>query len=213
MAISFNTSAIEISDKSYDEAIDGVQYEEDFRDLEEDDPEAEKVRNEETFNDTSTIDLSVLWWIIGFALALALVFLLARALTEDSRNEKLDRKALQIDGDELSEESFLTAQEELMETNLDHLLQIARNSGNWNHIVRIRFLMVIQTLADHQKITWAKSKTNGDYFQELNGNLSTEFKLLTQVYEHAWFSGRTTDEQTGRMADSQMTEFIKQVEE
>jgi hypothetical protein len=76
----------------------------------------------------------------------------------------------------------------IFETEFDRFLRNALSSGDYKLAVRIYYLKIIKSLAEHKLIKWKKDKTNATYLREMRQhNLYEEFRNLTAMYEKIWF--------------------------
>lgn len=59
---------------------------------------------------------------------------------------------------------------------------------NFREAIRYAYLLVLQTLDKDDYIAWEKEKSNYDYLLSLKSTeVYAPFKLITQIYEEAWY--------------------------
>jgi hypothetical protein len=136
----------------------------------------------------------VIRWIfygLGFALALLLAYALARWL--------LRSRAMPIPDDGPADAGRIDLTDERLTARdlpLDQWLDMAREllaRNDLRHGLRALYLSVLAVLADHQRVTIARYKSNQDYARELARHAHAEPDLLTafnwcvKVFERSWY--------------------------
>ena len=128
---------------------------------------------------------------LGFALALLLAYALVRWLLR-SRAMPVPAEATADTGRIDLTDERLTARD----LPLDQWLDMARElvaSNDLRHGLRALYLSVLAVLADHQRVTIARYKSNQDYARELARHAHAEPELLTsfnwcvRVFERTWY--------------------------
>jgi len=84
----------------------------------------------------------------------------------------------------------LTDEEELIkDKDLEKLIKVAINTGNYKLAIRYYYILVLKNLSEKELISWQQEKTNEDYIKEIESNsyLSNDFKKLTYLYDYVWY--------------------------
>lgn len=86
--------------------------------------------------------------------------------------------------------------EDIAEVDLAALLAEARARYDYRAALRLRYLLLLQTLAAAGAIVWARDKTNRTYATELRawdaeggGPLAPPFARATRLFERVWYGG------------------------
>lgn len=117
---------------------------------------------------------------IVVVLAGFLLFIVLKSVGE--RNIRI--RDTQLVDEVLSEENI----EHMHEDELDAYLRNALQSGDLRLAVRIHFLKILKLLAETNKITLRKEKTNSDYVREYARTENPdEFRHITYFYELVWY--------------------------
>lgn len=88
-------------------------------------------------------------------------------------------------------------EERLMETDIDRLIRLALENGNYQLAIRYTFLKTLKSLVEHGKLNWKKQYTNKDYLTQLyQTNYYEGFKAIVYTYERKWYGeNRSTMEE------------------
>ncbi len=79
-------------------------------------------------------------------------------------------------------------EEKLIESDLDRMIRIAEEAGDFQLALRLQYLAGIKTLATNEHIKWKKAKTNRTYINEINNTkIKTQLEHNTLIYERIWF--------------------------
>ena len=117
---------------------------------------------------------------IVVVLAGFLLFIVLKSVGE--RNIRI--RNTQLVDEVLSEENI----EHMHEDELDAYLRNALQNGDLRLAVRIHFLKTLKLLAERNKITLRKEKTNSDYVREYERTENPgEFRNITFFYELVWY--------------------------
>ena len=99
------------------------------------------------------------------------------------RNQKKD-KDLQLAVDEL--------EQNLEQASLSPVIQEAERTADYPLAIRLYYLKIIQSLAQHDLIRWKREKTNGQYLREIQDlALRQQFAEATYIFEQIWYGNRT----------------------
>ncbi|MEL6769885.1 MAG: DUF4129 domain-containing protein [Bacteroidota bacterium] len=130
------------------------------------------------------------WIIYGIAIA-ALVFAFLKLLGADFGGVFQRRERAVATVEALDD---LTA---LDEVNLGALLTDAERTEAWPLAVRLRYLRLLQALAERDLIVWTPATTNRAYALALEGgpraDLVPAFRDLTRLFEAAWYGDFDVD--------------------
>ena len=78
--------------------------------------------------------------------------------------------------------------ENIHEINFPELIMKYELTKDFRSAIRYRFLSVLKTLSDKDKITWMPEKTNQDYISELKEETSKKQLLdLTYIFDYVWY--------------------------
>ena len=131
------------------------------------------------------------WWIAITLAAVAVGWALSRLLGADRGGlfGARDRRASASDP--------LLDVEDIAEVDLATLLAAARADGDWRGALRLRYLLLLQTLAAAGAIAWARDKTNRTYAAEVRAwdaarggaPLAPAFARATSLFERVWYGG------------------------
>ncbi|MEM8598828.1 MAG: DUF4129 domain-containing protein [Bacteroidota bacterium] len=131
------------------------------------------------------------WLIYGLAMA-ALVFALLKLLGADFGGvfQRRERAAATVEA--LDDLTALT------DVDLGVLLVDAERMEAWPLAVRLRYLRLLQALAERDLIVWAPATTNRAYALALEGgpraDLVPAFRDLTRLFEAAWYGDFDVDD-------------------
>ena len=163
----------------------------------------EEVKKEET----SLFDLSFfqgarIFQVLSYILIIALVFFLVYFIF--SRIES-DKKF------ELSKENLETEEiEDINQLDTDSLLNQAIANGNYRLAVRMKFLSILKSLSQQEKIIWRKEKTNRDYSRELRSqSFGTEFQNVASIFDIVWYGKKQIPKETYEQIEVQMNSLSK----
>ncbi|MBS1645724.1 MAG: DUF4129 domain-containing protein [Bacteroidetes bacterium] len=122
------------------------------------------------------------------------------------------RKMFYLKSKNITNNSFSDMPEDLNTIDILWLIQKAFNEKDYRLAMRWYFLYALQTLSSAQKIVWVPSKTNSEYQNELqNQELKKEFHQLTHTFEHVWYGGHLTTENTYMDYKNKTERFISYV--
>lgn len=87
--------------------------------------------------------------------------------------------------------------EDIAGVDLASLLAEARADGDWRGALRLRYLLLLQTLAAAGAIGWARDKTNRTYAAEVRAwdaahpgePIAPAFAQATALFERVWYGG------------------------
>ena len=132
------------------------------------------------------------WWIAVTLAAVAVGWALSRLLGADRGGlfGARDRRRA-------SASDPLLDVEDIAEVDLATLLAAARADGDWRGALRLRYLLLLQTLAAAGAIAWARDKTNRTYAAEVRAwdaahrgaPLAPAFARATSLFERVWYGG------------------------
>ena len=88
------------------------------------------------------------------------------------------------------------------------LISEAEEAGNYNLAIRYWFLKTLINLKDKGLISFAASKTNRQYLNEVNAKSGPDrFEFLVYHYEYAWYGKFELTEQTYPLVEKEFAEF------
>lgn len=74
-------------------------------------------------------------------------------------------------------------------------LDMALANGDGKTAVRLRYLIILQSLHEKKKIKLETGKTNRSYARELQGSLKSPFIQLVQLFEKTWYGNYEVKEE------------------
>lgn len=83
--------------------------------------------------------------------------------------------------------------EEISEVNLENLLNNALENNDYKLALRIRFLIILQSLESKKYIKWHKHKTNRKYINEIPEILRSDFKNVAYTFDKVWYGNNKID--------------------
>jgi hypothetical protein len=129
----------------------------------------------ELFLETRGAQIIILTIVIAF-----LIYFLVRFLSD--RGSMKDKKILQ------KEYSLGHLEENLENSDMEHFLALALESGDYRTAIRVFYLTIIKNLHEQKLILWKKEKTNFDYVRELRGSVHYDsFRSATRAFELVWY--------------------------
>lgn len=83
---------------------------------------------------------------------------------------------------------------------------------NYRLALRLMYLKALKKLSDKEYINWDISKTNSQYYQELqNPDLKNQFINLTYKFEYAWYGNLPINQQDFSVTQSQFSSFYQEI--
>lgn len=175
-------TVMRLNQKEWQEVTKGIDYTETF--ISPDNKKIEKVKS--TLRSDST--LSDYKYLIYFLVLVLVGFLFVRVFNSFKINSDLSEKVVTIDSMEEIEDN-------IHEVNLEDLLKEALLVKNYRIALRLNFLIIIKLLSQSNKITWAKEKTNWEYYTELQDKLlADQFKEIILSFETFWYGEHPLNE-------------------
>lgn len=188
-----------ISDQDWKNAKEGLEYSEDPR---------EKPRERD-------LDIKIpsgggmlagglgkilLFCIAGAVIALVLILLIRSNMLK--KNTGIRKKVFSIE----------EAEEDIHQSDLDHLLRISLEKKDYKTALRVYYLMVIRDLSEMQWISWKRDKTNREYLNEMRERNSFQsFRNITQAFEMVWYGDANVAESDFKMLGPRFTGFLEEL--
>lgn len=176
---------LKLDKKTWKEKAQHLDYSEDIRPEE---PEEEKPKPKEKNEPTSyesnsepLISQGVLK-VVLFSLLIALLIVVIVMVV-------LKAKApAAINNQRVAARTLEEAEENLPDVELDQIYEQSLNDGSLRIALRIKFLMVLQTLIDQGLIEWRKRKTNHEYEREIDDTATRwQFGDIVSTFENVWY--------------------------
>lgn len=176
-----NDSCLKIKETQWEDIAKGKNYDETYNELE------EKQKDELNFRSPS-VDLGNFKYVFYVLVAGAILFLLVKIL--------LNINTTPIINDDTGRVYTLSeVEDKILELDLDRILKDALLVKDYRLALRINFLIIIKKLALKGKINWAKEKTNGEYFSEIQDvDIAFRFKEIVITFESIWYGERSVSE-------------------
>lgn len=169
-------------------------------------PSKQSPENNSDFSLPNLPDLSGVMYVIIVLVVLVLVVLIFQKLIfQGNANSKISSS---FTASELIEEELKDAPIE--EWPLQKLLTKYKQEQNVRHVVRIYYLMTLQSLHQAQYIQWEKNKTNDHYLMELvNKSEYTAFAQLSHIFNYVWYGEYSLDTKQYSKACEAFDSFIR----
>jgi hypothetical protein len=108
--------------------------------------------------------------------------------------------------------NFSDMEEDISQIDFNEKVRKARQDNDLRLAVRWLYLKQLFLLNENSKIAWQPYKTNMDYANELSSSsLKQSFKELSKLYEYVWYGDYPMDESSFVKAESEFTQFEKQI--
>jgi uncharacterized protein YlbG (UPF0298 family) len=185
-------------DLSYQDDIKKVQKEKYQRSNSNNEKNTSKPINIPSFNLSGLAQI-----ILIILVVILLVYIINRFVTKGiATNQSVE--SLNIDAD--------TAEEKLLETDVDYLLNKAKNAKDWRLALRIYYLKMLKTLHEFNYIEWQKQKTNYQYNIELkNWHALADWKNITHHYERSWYGEKYINEVEFNEQENKLIQMLQQI--
>ena len=112
-----------------------------------------------------------------------LVFILYKIIASSEfkkKNKKIKTQPEEPDWENL--------EEHIHESDMERLLRLSKEKGDYRMAIRVQFLMIIKELSEKQWIHWKRDKTNRDYLNEVrNAPFFHPFRDLIPAFEWVWY--------------------------
>ncbi len=195
-------SSLYLSRQQWQEMTDGVDYTENF-----DQPEKKSDKPAKS-NIPSTgrgFDLGALKYVFYVVVFAIVVFLVVLIFGNFKKNASVKEQVVSLD-------AIHEIEENLHEVNLEDLLQKALQAKNYRIALRLNFLIIIKLLSQKGLISWAKEKTNWEYYAELPDKLMADkFKELIISFETFWYGEHPLTESQYQLAEPSYQALQKQL--
>lgn len=185
----------QLTEQDWEEAKRGLDYgsrepqEEEEEEPEEPETDEEEEDDgpswfEELMNDLENISINQKFlsaFLIGMVI-LILVWLIVKLVGNQQYNANTRLSSSEL------EFALNEAEENLEESDLERLLRISMEQGDYKTAIRVYYLSVLKSLSLSGLIKWKKDKTNADYLKEMMSDTRFEdFRMATFAYEKVWY--------------------------
>ncbi len=162
----------------------------------------ESVEKFETIPDDSSWDveaLSPFLYVLVFIVVLIVLILIIKNF----------KQPVNVKSKRLEATSIEEAEDNLPDVTLNKIHQEAIQRGDFKSALRIKFLMLLQSMIDAGLIIWKKRKTNEQYLAELNQyDQKNTFNHIVILYDRVWYGSASITEVQYQM----VTERIKSLD-
>lgn len=202
LEMNFAKTYKKIDQSSYEEVIDGVDYEENVAKRE------QKERDPINFEPPELGDWSMLFQILKIVAIGALILGLAYFAFRIYEENYSDKRIMNLKEHEILE----NLEQHIHEVDLQDLLQKAVNKGDFKLAVRIYYLIIIKQMSDLSIIKWKKDKTNGAYLSEVFGqSYFSHFQQNTLIFERIWYGDVDINEGGYKSVVNKYQQFIEEL--
>jgi hypothetical protein len=189
-----------IADEKWKEAKEGLEYSEE---IEKKDPVNEKdLQLNVPSGGIFSVGLGkiLLFCLAGALIAVILILLIRSNMLK--KNSAIKKKVFSIE----------EAEEDIHESDLDHLLRISLEKKDYKTALRVYYLMVIRDLSEMEWISWKRDKTNREYLNEMRERNSFQsFRSITHAFEMVWYGDANVAEQDFKMLSPRFTGFLEEL--
>lgn len=174
----------------------GKTIEHDYLDGKSEDSKEEKDSTEES--EMGEIPQFYIYLAIGIVLAV-LIFVIYNLFFKDP--VRMDKKVVTEDHEEIQVEKPFS--------ELDELLRLSIENGNYREAVRIYFIYIIKTLREKNWINWEKKKTNTAYLFEMRDKRQfNSFSQVVLIFEIIWYGKREITKEQYEMIRPQFDQLL-----
>ncbi|MBI1286978.1 MAG: hypothetical protein GC178_05305 [Flavobacteriales bacterium] len=162
---------LQLDRTAWEKSIKNMNYE----------PDKKRERKPREAEETTLPDLSgfkyVAYGMVVLIVVVLLVLILRNARpVEEVKHERIEAQTLE------------EAEENLPMVTLNRIYEEAMAMSDFKKALRIKFLMVLQSLIDARMIVWKKRKTNEQYLHELQDeNIFRMFRSAVQTFDDVWY--------------------------
>jgi cell division protein FtsL len=141
--------------------------------------------------------------ILILIVVVVLIFIISRFITKGvAVNQSVESLYMEAD----------KAEEKLLQTDVDYLLNKAKDAKDYRLALRIYYLKMLKTLNEFHYIEWQIQKTNYQYNIELtNWNYLPDWKGVTKQYERSWYGEKSINEVEFNEQEIKLLHMIQQV--
>lgn len=176
-------SSLTISEKQWDKVTKDKNYIETFTDF-----EPEEKENKKTNFKAPSLDLGGLKYVFYVLVAGAILFVVIKILQNINSSPS-------IGNDNGRVYTLQEVEEKILEIDLNKILNDALSAQDYRLALRIQFLIIIKALSLKGKISWAKEKTNWEYYNEIKDeNIAFKFKEIIVPFEVIWYGEHELNE-------------------
>ena len=99
---------------------------------------------------------------------------------------------------------------DIHEADLERMLRIALQDGQYKLAIRLYYLIIIRELSGKKIITWTKDKTNREYLNEMRPTRHySPFRELTNIFERIWYGSEEVNAEHFEKIDPEFRNFIQ----
>ncbi|HMS66608.1 MAG TPA: hypothetical protein PKD18_00655 [Saprospiraceae bacterium] len=107
-------------------------------------------------------------------------------------------------------------EQNLLESDIDALLRLAKEQNNYQQIIRFTFLALLKAMVEKNHLIWEKEFILRDFIRQLkNPETQLDFRKITTFYERKWFNNEISTakdallyEQKCQIFKSSLTNFL-----
>lgn len=172
LSISVNAeekAGMSIDREAWQKSIEHLEYE----------PKKDRVVKERT-----NYEMPDMGWLkyVAYAVVAAIIVVLLILLLKNARPVQT------ISKERVEAETLEEAEENLPDLMLNQIFDDALAKSEYKKALRIKFLMVLQSLIDTGMIVWKKRKTNEQYTREISdATILKPFSTLALAFDDIWY--------------------------
>lgn len=176
LSLMANSNKLVLDKAAWEKTIAGVDYTENFKELGE-----QKEKKSNIHSPSLNYDWGGLKYVFYLLVVGLVIFLIIKILSNLNKNPNIKKQDISI-------EAIEEIEDKIHEVDLEQLLQDAINQKNYPIALRINFLIIIKVLSERKSISWAKEKTNWEYYNEIKEVVIKDgFKNIVLVFEAVWY--------------------------
>lgn len=176
-----------LDQKTWSEKADGIDYTEkqpEEEEIEEEAPQKQFDGIGSQFSEFPSWVKPVLFIVLIFLLLVIIGVIIMKA-----------RQPANVTVKRAEAKSVEEAEENLPDVELEMLYQKSLDDGSLKIALRIKFLMVLQALIDHEMVVWKKRKTNHAYELEIEAvTIRENFVEVVTIFERVWYGAKPIEQ-------------------
>lgn len=99
-------------------------------------------------------------------------------------------------------------EQNLLESDIDALLRLAKEKNNHQQIVRFTFLALLKSMVEKNHLIWEKEFILRDFIRQLkNPETQLDFRKITAFYERKWFNNEISTAKDAQLYEQKCQNF------
>lgn len=150
--------------------------------------------------------MSSLGTLLAYSIGIVLIGLILIYLIRDLRlNSKIKKQ---------SELKDLEAIQDIEDEDFELILESALEEKDFRKSIRIKFLILLQTLAKKKLIRWKPNKTNSVYVEECSiAELRKPFRSISRAFDYIWYGNKEVTEADYHLIEDRVAAFQRKIDQ